>query len=78
MLSIKQWNKLTYGKRWEIVGAFFHYMSKEFRRDMIKPFHHNFDWEGEPNNYQEGAWYKLMLSSLYKQKDGKIKVVIKV
>lgn len=76
MLTLKDWNSLDSGRRKRIVSIFFSNMSEEFREDISQPFHHNFDWEGKPGTYQEGRWYKLMLSHCYKQKGDRIKVIL--
>lgn len=77
-MTLKDWNALPHSKKRRIVNAVFWNMSEEFRNDIAEEFHHNFDWAKEDGTYQEGRWYKLMLSLCHKQKDGSIKVTITV
>lgn len=75
-MTIKEWNNLEPRKRRQIVNTFFWNMSSEFRADMAKEFHHNFNWKGEPNNYQEGMWYKMLLQHLKLTPRGLVKLTI--
>ena len=77
-MTLKEWNSLPHNKRRQIVNTYYHNMSEDFRADMAKEFHHNFDWDGEPDNHQTGGWYKWMLKSCKFDKNGRIKITITI
>ena len=78
MITLKDWNKLSESKRHKIASAFYWNMSSEFIDGIAKEFHHNFNWKGEEGSYQEGHWYKLMLSNCTIMSNGQIKVTVYV
>jgi lauroyl/myristoyl acyltransferase len=55
MLPLKVFNELPANKRKQIARIVFGHMGENFIIQMATPFHHNFD-------YEDGHWYKLMLS----------------
>lgn len=77
-MTIKEWNNLEPRKRRQLINMFFWNMSPEFKKDMAEEYHHNFNWQGEANNHQEGRWYKLFLSHLKLTPEGSVKMTVKV
>ncbi len=77
-MTIKDWNNLPGGKRRQIVNIFYWNMSDEFRSDIAKEFHHNFNWKGEKGTYQDGNWYEIMLRHCKIDKNGRIKITITI
>ena len=77
-MTIKEWNNLPHSKRRQIVRIFYWNMNEDFKNDMAGQFHHNFNWEGEPNNNQTGDWYKLMLKCCTITKEGTVKITITI
>lgn len=55
MLPLKTYNALSRHTRKQIAQTVFSHMGEDFINRMAEPFHHNFD-------YDDGHWYKLMLS----------------
>ena len=75
-MTLKEWNSLSHNKRRQIVNTYYHNMSEDFRADMAREFHHNFNWDGENGNHQTGDWYKLMLSACKLDKNGRVRLTV--
>lgn len=65
MLPLKIYNSLSRRVRKQIARTVFSHMGEDFINQMAEPFHHNFD-------YNDGHWYKLMLSHCTYNKEKKM------
>lgn len=65
MIPLKMYNNLPLQIRKQIVRIVYGHMGEEFQKEMLEPFHHDFDYEG-------GRWYKLMLSHCTYNKEKKL------
>lgn len=75
MITKKFWNSLSPAKRKGIVDVVFFNMSEDFRKELSKEFHHNFDYKSKGEEL-DGEWYKILFSRCTLQKDGIIKITL--
>ena len=72
MIPLKMYKKFPIQIRRQIIRIVYGHMGEEFQKEMIEPFHHNFDYEG-------GKWYQLLLSHCtYNKEKKQIVVTIRI
>lgn len=75
MITKKTWNSLSEGRRKRIVDFAFYNMGEEFRNEISKEFHHNFNYKSKGSEL-DGHWYQLLFSRCTLLKDGRIKATL--